>query len=72
MDGVLPQAGRAAPWDFSMALPNGNPSEQPCQPSENPIHPSSLTWTNPFSIMKTYSSSITILVLVLDLVLVLP
>ena len=53
------------------------PWEQPCQPSENPVHPSSFTWINPFSIMKrmilkTYSSSIAILVLVLVLLLVLP
>ena len=25
-------------------------SEQPCQPSENPVHPSSFTWINPICI----------------------
>ena len=43
MDGVFPWAGRAAP----RALPLGNPSEQPYQSLENPVHPSSFTWINP-------------------------
>ena len=43
----FPRAGRAAPRDFSRALPSGNPSKQPCQPSENPVHPSSFTRINP-------------------------
>ena len=43
----FPRAGRAAPRDFPRALPSGNPSEQPCQPSENPVHPSSFNWINP-------------------------
>ena len=29
------------------ALPSGNPLEQPCQPSENPVLPSSFTQINP-------------------------
>ena len=33
-----------SPW----ALPSGNFSEQPCQRSENPVHPSSFTWIAPF------------------------
>ena len=37
------RAGRAAPRDFPGALPSGNPSEQPCQPSENPVIPYSFT-----------------------------
>ena len=47
MDGVFPRAGRAAPRDFPRALPLGNPWEQPCQPLENPVRPSSFTWINP-------------------------
>ena len=39
----FPRAGRAAPRDFPRALPSRNPSEQPCQPSENPVLPSSFT-----------------------------
>ena len=27
---------------------SGFPAEQPCQPSENPVHPFSFTWINPF------------------------
>ena len=46
MDGVFPWAGRAAPRDFPWALPLRNPSEQPCQPSDNPAYPSSFTWIN--------------------------
>ena len=34
--------------DFPRASPSVNPSEQPCQPSENPVHPYSFTWINPF------------------------
>ena len=30
-----------------LALPSGNPSEQPCKPLENPVDPSSFTWVNP-------------------------
>ena len=47
MDAVFPWAGRDAPRNFLWASPSGNPSEQPCQPSENPVHPSSFTWINP-------------------------
>ena len=36
-----------APRDFPRASPSGNPSEQPCQPLENPVHPSSFTRINP-------------------------
>ena len=45
---VSPQRhkGRAASWDFPRALPSWNPSEQPCQPSDDPFHPSSFTWIN--------------------------
>ena len=43
-----PSGGQAlGPQDFPRASPSGNPSEQPCQPSENPVHPSSFTWINP-------------------------
>ena len=35
------RAGRASPSE--------NPSDQPCQPLENPGGPSSFTWMNPFS-----------------------
>ena len=45
----FPRAGRAAPRDFPRASPSGNPSEQPCQPSENPVLPSSFTQINPNS-----------------------
>ena len=38
---------RAAPWVFPRASPSGDPSEQPCQPLENPVYPSSFTWINP-------------------------
>ena len=48
MDGGFPWAGRAASRDFPRALPSANPSEQPCQPSENPFHTSSFTWINPY------------------------
>ena len=37
MDGVFPKAGRAAPQDFRKSLTLGNHSEQPCNPSENPV-----------------------------------
>ena len=40
----FPRTGRAASRDFPMAKPEGNPREQPCQPEENPDHPSSFTW----------------------------
>ena len=40
-------AGKAAPQDFPCASPSGNLLEQPCQPSENPVLPSSLTQINP-------------------------
>ena len=48
MDGVfLGLAGlllgislKLRPWEI--------PSEQPCQPSENPVHPSSFNWITPF------------------------
>ena len=33
--------------DFPQALHSGSPSEQPCQPSENPVHPTSFTQINP-------------------------
>ena len=45
--GFFPLTGRAASQDFQMALPLGNPSEQPYHPLENPAHPSSFTWINP-------------------------
>ena len=38
--------GRAAPRDFSQALPSGNPSEQPWEPLGNPVHPSYFNWIN--------------------------
>ena len=48
MDGRgFPWAGRAAPRDFPRASPSGNPLEQPCQPLENPVHPSSFTQITP-------------------------
>ena len=48
---VLPKASKLVPH-VSLVVPifvllfifSGNPSEQPCQPSENPVHPSSFTW----------------------------
>ena len=43
----FPQDGRAAHWDFPQALPLGNPSEQPCQPLENPVRPFSFTRIKP-------------------------
>ena len=33
--------------DFPWATPSGHPSEQPCQPSENPVLPSSFIQINP-------------------------
>ena len=39
----LPRAGKAAPRDFPQASPSQNPSKQPCQPSENPVLPSTFT-----------------------------
>ena len=52
MDGVfLGLAGLllrfGAAWDFPQALPSGNPSKQPGKPSENAVHSSSYTLTNP-------------------------
>ena len=38
---------------FPQALPLGNPSEQPCQPSENLVHPSSFTWINPIAVFNS-------------------
>ena len=46
MDRDFPWAGRAAPQDFPQASPLENSAEQTCQPSENPLHPSSFTWIN--------------------------
>ena len=43
----FPRPGRAAPRDFPWGLPSKNFSEQPCQPSENPVHPTSFTPINP-------------------------
>ena len=42
----------AAPRDFPRASPSGNPSEKPCQPLENSVHPSSFTRINPISLCK--------------------
>ena len=39
------RAGRAAPRDFPRVSTLGIPSEQPCQPSENPVLPSSFNQT---------------------------
>ena len=39
--------GERCSRDFPRASPSGNPSEQPCQPLENPAHASSFTWINP-------------------------
>ena len=36
-------AERAAPRDFPMAKPKGNPEEQPYQPMENTVFPDSFT-----------------------------
>ena len=36
------RAGRAAPREFLRAKPEGNPNKEPCQPKENPIHPTIL------------------------------
>ena len=48
MDGVfLSLAGLLLGILEFRTLPSGNPSEQPCQPEENPVHPSSFTWINP-------------------------
>ena len=46
MEGGFPRAGKAAPQNIPCASPSGNPSEQPCKPSENLVHPSSWTWIN--------------------------
>ena len=58
MDRDFPQAGKAAPWNFPWASPLGNPSEQPCQPSENSVHPSSFTWINPVHAQELVPASI--------------
>ena len=50
--------GRGFPQDLPWASPLGNPLEQPCQPSENPVHPSSFTWINPIYRQNTHSSAI--------------
>ena len=39
----FPRAGRAAPWVFPRANPNGNPKEQFCQHEENPVLTDSFT-----------------------------
>ena len=43
----IPQAGRAAARAFPPAPPSGNPSDQPCQPSEKPVLPFSFNKFNP-------------------------
>ena len=42
----FPRTSSAVPRDSPTASPSGNPSE-PCQPSENPVHPSYFTQINP-------------------------
>ena len=44
----FPQDGRAAPEDLFWPYLSGNPSEQPWQPSENPVHPPSFNQINLF------------------------
>ena len=50
---ILFQIGRFVA--FLRALPLGNPSKQPCQPLENPVHSSSFTRINPIQFNKQFS-----------------
>ena len=54
----FPRAGKAAPCDFHCALPSENPSEQPCQSSDNPVRPFSFTWINPISRLFSNSAKV--------------
>ena len=40
-------AGRAALQDFPRGSASRNPSKQPCQPSEKPVHPPPFAPINP-------------------------